>query len=344
MDERLIDELGRSWQRGWQPRDLMWVVRNEVGADAAEALASAIQAEAARYEGPPIDERWQAQLDLLAREYPVPTRSDHTGGRLRFILEGLPSLPLLIPPPGEVAGLSVGASGPGRALDDRILTRVRALLAKAESTTFTEEAEALSAKAHELMARHAIDQVLLAAGSQQGEPEAQRIHIENPYLNPKVLLLSRVAQANRCRAVWAKGLRMATVFGFRSDIEATEVLFTSLLVQATTAMLAAEPDSDFRIKSFRSSFLVAYGYRIGERLAEINDETVSDADDGSLLPVLASREAAVEAATEAVYPNLGALNVSMSNGGGILAGHAAADRADLHRQRVGGVSGSLDRT
>ena len=37
--------------------------------------------------------------------------------------------------------------------DEKVLGRVRALLAKAESTTFPEEAEALTAKAQELMAR-----------------------------------------------------------------------------------------------------------------------------------------------------------------------------------------------
>ena len=37
---------------------------------------------------------------------------------------------------------------------DRHLQRVRALLAKAESTTYTDEAAALSAKAHEMLAEH----------------------------------------------------------------------------------------------------------------------------------------------------------------------------------------------
>ncbi|RST20878.1 bifunctional 3'-5' exonuclease/DNA polymerase [Streptomyces sp. WAC04770] len=46
-----------------------------------------------------------------------------------------------------------------------MLTRIRALLAKAEATGFPEEAEALTAKAQELMARHSIDEALLAARS-----------------------------------------------------------------------------------------------------------------------------------------------------------------------------------
>jgi hypothetical protein len=42
-------------------------------------------------------------------------------------------------------------------LDQRMLDRVRALLAKAESTDFPQEADAFTARAQELMARHRID-------------------------------------------------------------------------------------------------------------------------------------------------------------------------------------------
>lgn len=58
-----------------------------------------------------------------------------------------------------------------------------------------------------------------------------------------------------------------------SDLDAVELLFTSLLVQATTAMLAAGSRQDAhgrsRTRSFRQSFLAAYAQRIGERLASI---------------------------------------------------------------------------
>ena len=42
-----------------------------------------------------------------------------------------------------------------------LAAKVRALLAKAESTTFEAEAEALFAKAHQLMVRNAIDEAVL---------------------------------------------------------------------------------------------------------------------------------------------------------------------------------------
>ena len=47
--------------------------------------------------------------------------------------------------------------------DRRVLDRVRGLLTKAESTEFPAEAEALTAKAQELMARHSIEQAMVEA-------------------------------------------------------------------------------------------------------------------------------------------------------------------------------------
>jgi hypothetical protein len=170
---------------------------------------------------------------------------------------------------------------PGRALpeqqrdaptvDERVLTRVRALLAKAESTTFEAEAETFSAGAQALMARHSIDAAMLAAsatsGVTAGGPEGRRIGIDRPYEAPKVLLLDVVARANRCRSVWSKDLGFVTLVGFGADLEAAETIFTSLLVQATHAMrIYGRRTTHYgatRTRSFRSSFLTSYAHRIG---------------------------------------------------------------------------------
>src|SRR6476646_1454927 len=99
-----------------------------------------------------------------------------------------------------------------------MLERVRALLSKAESTTFPEEADALTAKAQELMARHAIDQAMVdaggtGAGGRTGLPTSRRIWIDNPYADGKSLLFNHVAVANRCRAVFFRSLGFMTVIG-----------------------------------------------------------------------------------------------------------------------------------
>jgi hypothetical protein len=53
---------------------------------------------------------------------------------------------------------------------------------------------------------------------------------------PLTGLLDAVASANQCRVVWSKHLGFCTVIGHATDLDAVELLFTSLLVQATGEM------------------------------------------------------------------------------------------------------------
>lgn len=122
-----------------------------------------------------------------------------------------------------------------------MLGRIRALLAKAEATGYPEEAEALTAKAQELMARHSVDEALLdARAPAKDTPGACRIGVEPPYEQAKAVLLDAVATANHCRAVWNEPFAFSTVVGFEGDLAAVELLYTSLLVQAQSAMATAE--------------------------------------------------------------------------------------------------------
>jgi hypothetical protein len=85
-----------------------------------------------------------------------------------------------------------------------------------------------------------------------------------------------------------------------------------------------------RTRSYRQSFLVAYATRITTRLKNANDAMVAEATAGTtLLPVLASREAAVEGAIADAFPGMTRHEVSVSNGAGWAAGTLAADLASL---------------
>lgn len=250
--------------------------------------------------------------------------------------------------------------GPTTDHDEKILGRVRALLAKAESTPYPEEAEALTAKAQELMARHSIDAALAAAGADRGgsgAPERRRVVVPAPYATAKVHLLSAVARANRCEAIWTRseGDAVVYLFGYPVDLEAVDLLFTSLLLQATAAALAAGTQVDAwgrsRTRSFRSSFLVSFAARIGERLAEAAQHAVDEAvaeggsvtDGGGLLPVLADRADAVRAAVDEAFPRVRRTTTRVTNGAGWQAGRDAAERASLTGQsQVGGRRRALD--
>jgi len=123
--------------------------------------------------------------------------------------------------------------------DPRMLGKIRALLSKAEATTFAEEADAYTAKAQDLMTRYAIDEALLEAFEGSGAVLTRRIHIDNPYAQAKVQLLSIVGDVNRVRVIWDDFHTMATVVGMAVDLQLVEMLFTSLLVQATRALTEA---------------------------------------------------------------------------------------------------------
>ena len=232
---------------------------------------------------------------------------------------------------------SLGASRPAHRTDDHPkLAQVRALLAKAESTEFEAEAEALTAKAQELVARYSLDR-LLAQGSgptTSGDDLAvRRIWIDPPYVGAKLTLVHQVSLANRCRAAAAASLGYSVVVGAPTDLAAVEMLVTSLLVQADVAMLhqgsRVGRAGRSRTRAFRQSFLTAFAVRIGERLEQVAKEAVAAEDTGGLLPVLRDHESRVGDAFDAVIPHTTGRSTSVTDGEGWAAGHAAADLAQL---------------
>jgi hypothetical protein len=335
---RLQAEVLATWQRGWQPAELVRAVRRRATHHHVAIVVDAIAAQMREYAAATVDERWSAQLtDIDAHvtwtaddgllqwwslreglsESQIVQIVSHTVTELRR----LPRLPFAGPLPGQYR---VGA--PAGPVDQRTLDRVRALLAKAESTTFPEEAEAYSAKAQELMMRHSIDYVhLVARGGARDEPALRRIAVDNPYEAPKTLLLQAVAGANRCRCVWMKEFGFATVMGFPTDLDSVDLLFTSLLVQAVRAMTALPTST----ASFRRAFLTAYAVRIGQRLDQAAQEVIDDVG-RDLLPVLSSRAAEIDTKLRETFPAVRHQTVSVSNRQGWAEGRAAADRADLH--------------
>jgi hypothetical protein len=192
-----------------------------------------------------------------------------------------------------------------------VLERVRALLAKAESSDYDAEADSLTAKAQDLMARYSIDHALVATtGPTPDEPGGIRIAVDNPYEGEKAMLLDRVARANRCQAIRSLHFGFVTVVGFAADLRAVEVLYTSLLVQVTGALQreGSRPTrgGGNRTVAFRRSFRQAFAVRIGERLSGVTEASARQgaADNQRLLPVLAGREQAVKQFTDKLFSDI----------------------------------------
>ena len=250
---------------------------------------------------------------------------------------------LLIDPPSAWGASNRGiVSTPASSLADidaKALKLIRALLAKAEATTFPAEAESFTAKAQEMMTRYSIDAAVLASAARHAGTgldsgvEAQRVHIDNPYADEKALLLSILAEVNGARSVWSPHAGSATVMGYPVDLRLTDLLFTSLLVQATHASAeATSSNRRLRTPSFRRAFLIAYAERIGERLEAAKAHVSATAEEqygSQLLPILASREAAITKAFATTFPNVVMGPMRRVNAHGYEAGRAAADRAHI---------------
>ncbi|MCP2340959.1 DUF2786 domain-containing protein [Actinomadura rupiterrae] len=363
-DPRIVDlalirtlrgSVRTAWERGWLPSDLARHSARELTVRHRSLLVDAIADEMRTYSAATVDSRWRAQLEALSADVWWASDDDRLESwraredvsasvcvasvlELLRLLAVLPRLAMIGPPPGSaVRNEASRRRAASAAPDQRMLSKVRALLAKAESTEFPEEAEALSARAQELITKHSIDHALLAA-SEDGPtgPDGCRIPVDAPYESPKAVLLTVVAEANRCRAVWHRELGLSTVLGFSADLAATEMLFTSLLVQATSAMVRAGSHQDnlgrSRTRSFRHAFLNAYAARIGERLhAASTRATREAAANQNLLPVLSAREEAVDQAVSDLFPALTRGRTRrVTNYEGWVAGRAAADLAALH--------------
>ncbi|MFE0810675.1 DUF2786 domain-containing protein [Streptomyces sp. NPDC058794] len=329
--------VATAWRRGWQPADLVRIVRRELDDTHVRLVAALIRAQAPhdRPRGP----RWTAQLDAVPEQAPPRTdRFSHATAVLELyrLLLRLPVLEPLEAP--KAPGAPRGEARP----ESRALARIRALLAKAEATGFPEEAEALSAKAQELMARHSVDEALLAVGAPSPDaPGACRIGVEPPYEQAKAVLLDAVADANHCRAVWNESLGFSTVVGFEGDLESVELLYTSLLVQAEAAMAKAEAAQRAggrkRTKTFRQSFLAAYAHRAGTRLRAAAEAATAEGGAAAgvdLLPVLASRDVAVTDRLERLFPETTTTRLrGVSDAAGWTEGTRAADDAQVERRR-----------
>ena len=240
-------------------------------------------------------------------------------------------------------------------MQNDLLDRVRKLLAKAEDEGCTpHEAEALTAKAAELMARYGIDRALLGAVRPDTDRPADRVfELDNPWAGIKAHLLAGLASALRCQCILLNrrepGSRVH-VFGYLSDLERADILFTSLLVQMARA-LALEPVPVYggRAKAWRRSWMLGYCSAVVARVRAAEEAAVaaasSSADAGanghgpSAAVVLADRAVTVRRHAEQAYPRTRKTRVTYS-GNGYQAGYQEGQKADIGGAKVRSRSGT----
>lgn len=227
------------------------------------------------------------------------------------------------------------------------LDKIRGLLAKAEASTFPDEAKAFFEGAQRLMTQYSIDEAMVRdARPMSSRPIVVKVPLVVPYIRAKGMLLAVVAKANSCQvlAPWkvrGKGDTVSySLFGFESNVGIVESMFTSLLVQMTSELIACEKDIPAGVhgKTWKNNFLLGFATEIQTRLQRAKKEVVRETGMGL---VLVREEAKV---SEFIADTIGKTTKSTSyntyNGQAREAGRAAGSRASMGTG-VGGSRGVI---
>jgi hypothetical protein len=193
----------------------------------------------------------------------------------------------------------------------KILTKVRALIDKAESTEHEAERDAFLAKAQQMMEEHAITQaeIEMAKPSQVREPISVRVEYGTGVGKGALGSLAvTLARANRCQVVsysnyrGSRYMQLGVTFqGMPEDVEFCEMLFTSLRLQAEQALqlslkLGKKPEWTHG-RTYRNSFMEGYFDRVRNRIKEQANQRESErmsSEGGHTALVLANVQGRIE--------------------------------------------------
>jgi hypothetical protein len=170
------------------------------------------------------------------------------------------------------------------------------------------------------------------------------VEIYNPWARVQAHLFCGLAAALRCQCILlpARQGQRVHVFGYASDIERADVLYTSVLIQMWHGLIAADvPAGADSVRAWRRSWLLGFAaaviakVRAAEQRAEqaASAEPDGDSSRGAAL-VLADRSLVIRQNVAHAYPRTRKARVTYT-GTGYGAGYAQGKRADIGGGRVG---------
>lgn len=250
-----------------------------------------------------------------------------------------------------------------------IVRKVQALWAKADDPAATPaEKQAFTDKARELMAKHAIDQIMLAEASSTEEAVVladillYEFADERGSLVPeqRMKLAHYIAMHHRCQGIITEkhasvradgtpqlGGKYLVLVGFQSDVDMVRMMYQSLGLDMLSQCLMEDVNhlTAAQKKVYYTSFCEGYSARIELRLADVEWRIRQMAEqDGSLLPVLASRSDVVKHKVREMFPNLTSVREKRFtvDPQAMDRGRVAADKAKIGGEKeVGGRKGEL---
>jgi hypothetical protein len=251
--------------------------------------------------------------------------------------------------------------------DEKVLDKIRALLAIAEGNGASEnESFMAAAQAQKLMLKNAVDEAMLAQSKRHGaaeEPIVREFDLPawtkddtNTY-RERYTLLAAIASLNNCKALcYTHGGRgkvqtltgSIRLVGFKSDVEAVELLFASMQLHMVNSFASdwkgvmAErtaalwyPDETPSTKgrgAYRRGFYQGFTARLTTRLKEAKNEVVEPGSGTDL--VLRNRGQVVRNFPAARGAGAVKTRSSYSDYRGYDSGAAAAERVDIGRTKI----------
>lgn len=160
-----------------------------------------------------------------------------------------------------------------------IARKIRALLDKAEATDYPEERDTFIAKATALMVQHNIDQAMVAGVKDKdaGTVTSRTIDgAKGPYAAAKHTLLNAACGATGCES-W-RGNGMFTIVGTADQINMTETLYTSFLLQCASGIERSWMKADGHKTRFARSYMLGFAAEVSMRITVQVAATVREAE------------------------------------------------------------------
>ena len=236
-----------------------------------------------------------------------------------------------------------------------VADKVRKLLTQAEDPAATpEEAQAFTMKAQQLMLKYSIELAMISDATTAGQLVEQGWTVDAPYASHKVSLISAVARANDCRAIYtdlSAGRKRVDVVGYPGDVEWVQTLSASLTFQLAAALAdaaACKPDH-VHGRTFAVGFIQGFVAEVAGRLQQARRAAMAEAErdrepavgfatESSVALVLVAKQERVEAEFVVRHPLSRTVHrhVRLQSWSGYDPGRAAGRRVSLARGAVKG--------
>lgn len=218
--------------------------------------------------------------------------------------------------------------------DEKMTDRIRKLFAKAESTTSPHEAEALMARAYELLAKYGIEETIArsGAGTNSSEIGTWEYRATGSYKYDQVLLVGAVSDALHCTAVRLGDRDLIRVFGARRHLDRVEMLAGMLVgYMLATAGRAKNPHPHRESTvTYRKSVMIGFTLEVARRLKAAERSAAAESGDEPGVGVVLLSDA--RRAERAMQDALGEVTTDSGprrSSAGVDAGRSAAASVDL---------------